>query len=51
MYEYDPMLNGKSGRDAYAEKLHNAENARKANSLTKKNGISNVLTYIINIFS
>ena len=53
MYEYDSMLNGKSGRDAYAEKLNEAENLRRVHNITSHttNGIRNVLSYVLNIFS
>ena len=45
MYEYDSMLNGKTGRDAYTEKLHEAEHLRQIH------GIQNVVSYVLNIFS
>jgi len=54
MYEYDSMLNGKTGRDAYTEKLNDAENLRRIHNLTssrKTHGIRNTLTHILSIFS
>ena len=54
MYEYDSILNGQTSRDAYTEKLHDADNQRRIQKLTssrKYNGILNAVTYAINIFS
>ena len=51
MYEYDNILNGKTSRDTYAEKLNQAENTRKANNVTKNNPVRNLLSNIISIIS
>ena len=51
MYEYDNILNGKTSRDAYAEKLNEAANIRKANNVIKNNSIRNLFSNVISIIS
>ena len=54
MYEYDTILNGKTARDAYAEKIQEAEKWRQIHNLPsqrKNNVIRNLMNYVLNIVS
>jgi len=49
MYDYDYMLNGEITRDAYEEKIREAEEWRRANKFSRKNtGIRKFLAHVFN---